>query len=604
MPTDISTPIWVCAICGERFGNNLDAAARCESAGIPPFLPDGELLLQYSRYGSATVGIPRGFYLARLQRLERFGTHATQWNQQRGHFARYQAILSAASDRSRHEWPTYTADRLWPHQPGQHLLVIPRGRHEHSLADNEPGFTGGVCAWPFDRVGLPHDPGQVANLSNRLGGVRLARPITPEVRAVFDLLRATVESPRVGASWWFASRDGQSVIAAERTSRRDGLPDGVYDATRAAWWLAQCHEADLIEEIRDRQTRWMRGEPLTVPLPLMRSTYYRRGGYKLSASKLTKTDQAIIDATGLAWPPRTSADEYLDLLVATRLGVKMTTTEDVAGHSGRALFGGVRRRIAVTSSKGGVGKSTVAAALGAALAAAGETVVLVDLNLPNPGQHILWQLGPAQTDVDRGLVRPTRVLAPPQVPGTLEVFSHGQLAPPDDPAAALIDLAKAPPWISFLAGTLDLAGASAIIFDLPPGWDAVLQQIFDPYVVPLTGCVHVTTGHPLAVSTETLPARHRMHRGEGPAHWLVENLSRARVTTAAGRQVDGHLYGAGDAVRELAEREQVSYAGSLPWEPELARLARSVEVAALAATILDTTTTPEDDLAQPEPTTA
>jgi Mrp family chromosome partitioning ATPase len=585
MPTNISTPIWVCDICGERFDEDLAAATRCESAGVPPFLPDGELVLQYSAYGFANWGVSRGFYLARLERLERFGTHASRYDQEAcGHFARYEPTLGDHDRRLSHERPTYTADGLWPHRPGPHLLIVARGRHEHGLARNQPGRTAMVIGWPLERVGLPCDPGQVPTARHGLGAVRLAGPITPEVRAVFDLLCATVESAVVGASWWFSSRDAQAVIAAERTSRRDGLPEGVYDANRAAWWLAQTPEADLVGEIRDRQTRWMRGEPLTVPMPRLRSTYIRRGGGKLSASKLTNADRAVIDATGVPWPARTTADRYLELLVTSALEVTMISTEDAAGgHAGRQLFGSARVRVGVTSGKGGVGKSTVAAALAVALAHAGERVVLVDLNLPNPGQHILWQLGPAETDVDRGLIRPTRVLGPPRVPGTLAVFSHGQLAPPDDPAAQPMDVGHADEWISFLAGALDLTNATAVVFDLPPGWDNVHRQVFDPYVIPLGGCVHVTTGHPLAVGAETLPGRDTSHRGDRRANFLVENLSRARGRTPDGRVEEIRLHDSDpDVVRRLAEREAVTYAGSLPWEPDPVRLAAAPELTWLA----------------------
>jgi Mrp family chromosome partitioning ATPase len=612
MPTNIATPIWVCNICGARFDDDQAAAARCESAGVPAFLPDGELLLDYSSYGR-WVGsgelLPAGFHLVSLHRLDRLETRATRYNRLRGHVARY-GTSADGDQRPSHEQPTFSADRLWPHRPDRHLLNIHHDGHGRpgsgrGLHANHPGRTGELTAWPLDRAGLTCDLDRVAFVRGGHGNVELARPITPEVRAVLTLLRATVDRPRSGFGL-FDRRDGQAVIAAEQTSRRDGLPPGVYDPNRAAWWLAQTPEDGLLAEVVDRQDRWKRGEDVTVPMPRLRSNLYLRGRGKLSASKLTKSQKTVIDATGVPWPARTTAEEYLALLLQTRLGVTMTSTSDIrneqaGGRAGPGLFGSVPICIAATSSKGGVGKSTIAGALAMALADTGRRVLLVDLNLPNPGQHILWGLGPAEADPAEKLIRATRVPAgchAPQSAGELAVFSHGQLAPADKPAQTLIDMDRAGQWLVFLAGALDLRGVQVIVFDLPPGWDAVHRQVFDPNVLALSAVVHVTTGHPLAVGNETLPGRG--HNDRLPC-WLVENLSRARgqAIDGSGRVEEIRLYDTEpESVRRLADREQVSYAGSLAWEPDPVALARTGEVATLADAILAACVQPT--AAQPE----
>jgi hypothetical protein len=216
-------------------------------------------------------------------------------------------------------------------------------------------------------------------------------------------------------------------------------------------------------------------------------------------------------------------------------------------------------------------------------------VLLVDLNLPNPAQHLIWRLGPVEVDVDRRLLRPTVVFTPSEGAGRLAVFSHAQLAPHGDPNQAML-LELAGEWLAFLGGVFDLAGSTpeqaftTVIFDLPPGWDAVHQQVFDSSVVALTDCVHVTTGDPLAVETEFLPAQQQV-RSERVTHWLVENLSRAQVTTADGVRVEGRLYGDTAAVMALADRAGVNYAGSLPWATPPTELARASEIVGLAARI-------------------
>jgi Mrp family chromosome partitioning ATPase len=584
MPTNVSTPIWRCDICGARFGEDRAAAQRCEDAGTPVVLPDGELLLVYHDYG------PR-FWLARLEALDRLGTRATAYNDHAGHYAIYHADTEAGHS-SR---PTYHSDELWPHDPTQHLLNVNlTGRHARHRRHHERDFNYAgdrrVVDWPLRHAGLPVDEGRVGFARAAMAGkVRLVRPISPEVRAVFDLLQVQITHPRSSGMYGGFDRSGaQAVLAAEQTSRRDRLPDGVYDPNRAAWWLAQTPEEELIAQALDRQERWMAGEQVIAPRPRLHCVLRRRGGH-LSASKLTNADKAIINATGVPWPERTGADDYIKLLVNEQLEVIMTTVDDRMPTAAHQLFGGVSKRLAVTSSKGGVGKSTVASALGVALARLGERVLLVDLNLPNPAQRLIWQLGPVEVDVDRRLLRPTVAFTPPEGAGRLAVFSHAQLAPHGDPNQAM-QLELAGEWLAFLGGALDLAGSTpeqaftTVIFDLPPGWDAVHQQVFERSVVALTDCVHVTTGDPLAVETEFLPAQ-QQPRSERVTHWLVENLSRAQVTTADGVRVDGHLYGDTAAVMALADRAGVNYAGSMPWATPPTELAHASEVVGLAARI-------------------
>jgi Mrp family chromosome partitioning ATPase len=585
MPTNVSTPIWRCDICGARFGEDHSAAQRCEDAGTPVVLPDGELLLVYHDYGQR-------FWLAGLEALARLGTRATAYNDQAGHYAVYHADTEAGHSSSSR--PTYHSDELWPHDPTRHLLNVSlTGRHARHRRQfgRDYNYAGDrrVVGWPLRHAGLLVDEGRVGFARPAMAGtVRLVRPISAEVRAVFDLLQVQIAYPRGGGVYGFDRSGAQAVLAAEQTSRRDRLPDGVYDPNRAAWWLAQTPEEELIAEALDRQERWMAGEQVIAPRPRLHAILRRRGGH-LSASKLTNADKAIINATGVPWPERTGADDYIRLLVNEKLEVIMTAVDDRMPTAAHQLFGGVSKRLAVTSSKGGVGKSTVASALGVALARLGERVLLVDLNLPNPAQHLIWRLGPVEVDLDRRLLHPTVAFTPSEGAGRLAVFSHAQLAPHGDPNQAM-QLELAGEWLAFLGGVFDLAGSTpeqaftTVIFDLPPGWDAVHQQVFDSSVVALTDCVHVTTGDPLAVETEFLPAQQQV-RSERVTHWLVENLSRAQVTTADGVRVEGRLYGDTAAVMALADRAGVNYAGSLPWATPPTELARASEVVGLAARI-------------------
>lgn len=133
-----------------------------------------------------------------------------------------------------------------------------------------------------------------------------------------------------------------------------------------------------------------------------------------------------------------------------------------------ARLANVRRIVAVSSGKGGVGKSMVATALALSLAREGCRVGLFDLDFTGPSTHTI--LGVAKT------VQPTEDMGivPPEVEGlefmSLVYFVGDNPAPlrGADISNALIELLTITQW-----GALDY-----LIIDMPPGiGDAVLDLV-------------------------------------------------------------------------------------------------------------------------------
>jgi ATP-binding protein involved in chromosome partitioning len=127
----------------------------------------------------------------------------------------------------------------------------------------------------------------------------------------------------------------------------------------------------------------------------------------------------------------------------------------------------ISRIIAVSSGKGGVGKSLVATTLALTLARKGCKVGLFDLDFTSPSTHIILGAKDAQPKEEKGIV-------PPVVKG-LEymslIYYSGDNAVPlrgADTSNALIELLAVTRW-----STLDY-----LIIDMPPGiGDAVLDLI-------------------------------------------------------------------------------------------------------------------------------
>ncbi len=128
---------------------------------------------------------------------------------------------------------------------------------------------------------------------------------------------------------------------------------------------------------------------------------------------------------------------------------------------------GITRIIAVSSGKGGVGKSLVATTLALTLARKGYKTGLFDLDFTSPSTHILLNAPNTQPKEDKGII-------PPNVKGikymSLIYYSHDKPAPlrGTDVSNALIELLAITQW-----GKLDY-----LIIDMPPGiGDAILDLI-------------------------------------------------------------------------------------------------------------------------------
>jgi len=123
--------------------------------------------------------------------------------------------------------------------------------------------------------------------------------------------------------------------------------------------------------------------------------------------------------------------------------------------------------VAVSSGKGGVGKSLVATTLALTLAKKGFTVGLFDLDFTSPSTHVILGVEDLQPKEEKGIV--------PPVVHDMEymsiVYYSGDYATPlrgTDVSNALIELLSITQW-----GKLDF-----LIIDMPPGiGDATLDLI-------------------------------------------------------------------------------------------------------------------------------
>jgi len=149
---------------------------------------------------------------------------------------------------------------------------------------------------------------------------------------------------------------------------------------------------------------------------------------------------------------------------------------------------GVNNIIAVSSGKGGVGKSLIASTLALTLARRGYKVGLFDLDFTSPSTHVILGVEGLQPKEEKGII-------PPQVHGLRYmsiVYYSGEYASPlrgADVSNALIELLAITRW-----NNLDF-----LIIDMPPGIsDATLDII---RLVKRINFLMVTTPSRLAFET-------------------------------------------------------------------------------------------------------
>jgi len=229
--------------------------------------------------------------------------------------------------------------------------------------------------------------------------------------------------------------------------------------------------------------------------------------------------------------------------------VEMTASVRAAAapEAGRAPVEGVKNVIAVGAGKGGVGKTTVAVNLAAALAARGSRVAIVDGDMYGPNVPIMLGLRTRlETDGEK--------IIPAERYG-LQVVSMAFLAEDDAPVIwrgpmlhnAIQQFFRGVRWKDI----------DYLIVDMPPGTGDVALSLSQ--TVPVAGAVLVTTPQSVSVA-DTRRAVHMYRKLNIPTLGLIENMSHF-VCPDCGREADIFGKGGGEA---LAGELAVPFLGRIP----------------------------------------
>ncbi|MEZ8102239.1 iron-sulfur cluster carrier protein ApbC [Vibrio bivalvicida] len=200
---------------------------------------------------------------------------------------------------------------------------------------------------------------------------------------------------------------------------------------------------------------------------------------------------------------------------------------------------GVKNVIAVTSAKGGVGKSTTSVNLALALAKSGAKVGLLDADIYGPSVPLMLGKIDAQPEV-----RDNKWMQPIAAHG---IFTHsiGYLVSKDE--AAIWRGPMAAKALAQLLNETEWPELDYLVIDMPPGTGDI--QLTLAQQVPVTGAVIVTTPQDLALADARKGAA-MFNKVDVPVIGLVENMS-YHICSHCGEKE--HIFGAGGAEKMASE---------------------------------------------------
>jgi ATP-binding protein involved in chromosome partitioning len=217
----------------------------------------------------------------------------------------------------------------------------------------------------------------------------------------------------------------------------------------------------------------------------------------------------------------------------------------------QAPIEGVKHIVAISSAKGGVGKSTVCVNIALALAQEGARVGLVDADVYGPSIHVL--LGTTERPTEGR----TKEIAPVEKSG-LKLMSLGFLSDPGMPViwrgpivtGVVRKFLQDVEW-----GELDF-----LLVDMPPGTgDAQLTLV---QTVPITGAVIVTTPSELAL-VDAEKGLEMYNVVKAPVLGIVENMSYF-VCPHCNERTEIFSHG---GTRKISKRLGTPFLGEVPLDP-------------------------------------
>ncbi len=274
----------------------------------------------------------------------------------------------------------------------------------------------------------------------------------------------------------------------------------------------------------------------------------------------------VIELPTPAYPDR---DRISDAVGAALRGAHPEAACDVqwtskvhGKHAGGNIGLNIANIIAVGSGKGGVGKSTVSAALAYGLLKSGARVGLLDADVYGPSIPLM--VGVSEQPVIKQIQHEGRTIdriVPLEADG-LKVMSMGLMIPDDQ--AVIWRGPMLHKWLTQLLHQTEWGVLDYLVIDMPPGTGDVSLTLSQ--TVQLAGAVVVCTPQQVAL-LDAIKAISMFHQVKIPVLGMVENMS-------------GEIFGRG-GTKAKADELGIPFLGEIPTDAQIRIQGDAGRIAAL-----------------------
>ncbi len=271
--------------------------------------------------------------------------------------------------------------------------------------------------------------------------------------------------------------------------------------------------------------------------------------------EVTDGEAHVSLALGTPYAPNETAiaSDVREVLQEAGLEVQLSAKYERPDDEGDHPLTSVKNIIAVSSGKGGVGKSTISVNLATALADRGARVGLFDADVYGP--DVPRMVG----ETERPRATADEKLVPPEQYG-VKLMSMAFLVGEDDPViwrGPMVHKVLTQLWEDVEWGSLDY-----LVIDLPPGTgDTQLTML---QTIPLTGAIIVTTPQQVAID-DARKGLEMFSQHETIVLGIVENMRTFRCPDCGSTH---DIFGTGGG-EQLAEEADLPFLGSIPLDPDI-----------------------------------
>ena len=218
------------------------------------------------------------------------------------------------------------------------------------------------------------------------------------------------------------------------------------------------------------------------------------------------------------------------------------------GIKDNIAIAGVKNIIAVSSGKGGVGKSTVAVNMAVALAADGAKVGIMDADVYGPNVPMMLGTGYGQPDIENNKLIPIEAHG-------IKMISMAVLVPPDKPMILRGPMLHG--VVRQFLSDVNWGELDYLIVDMPPGTGDV--QLSLAQLVPVQGAVLVTTPQEVSLS-DVRRAVKMFEQVKVPVLGVIENMSYFIAPDTGNRY---EIFGRGGG-QKLCDEYGLNFLGEVP----------------------------------------